>query len=41
MIETLYRHIDELAGVIPAAFLHGYDMEIARARMAGVDAGLI
>jgi starch phosphorylase len=37
LIETLYRHIDELADVIPIAFLPGYDMEIAGAMVAGVD----
>ena len=37
LIETLYRHIDALADVIPVVFLPGYDMEIARTMVAGVD----
>ena len=40
LIETLHRHIDELADVIPVAFLPGYDMEIAGAMVAGVDVWL-
>jgi len=40
LIETLHRHIVELADVIPAAFLPGYDMEIARIMVAGVDVWL-
>ena len=37
LIEELHRHIGELADVIPVAFLPGYDMEIARTMVAGVD----
>ncbi len=37
LIETLHRHIAELADVIPVAFLPDYDMEIARTMVAGVD----
>lgn len=40
LIETLHRHIGELADMIPVAFLPDYDMEIARAMVAGVDVWL-
>lgn len=40
LIETLHRHIGELADVIPVAFLPGYDMETARTMVAGVDVWL-
>jgi starch phosphorylase len=40
LIETLHRHIGELADSIPVAFLPDYDMETARTMVAGVDVWL-
>lgn len=40
LIEALHRHIGELAGEIPIIFLPDYDMETARAMVAGVDVWL-
>lgn len=37
LITTLHRHIQELAGDIPMAFIPDYDMEIARVMVSGVD----
>ena len=37
LIEVLHRYIRDLADVIPVAFLPGYDMELARTMVAGVD----
>lgn len=40
LIETLHRHIRELAGVIPMAYLPNYDMDVALDMVAGVDVWL-
>lgn len=40
LIETLHRHIRELDGIVNMAFLPGYDMDIARLMVAGVDVWL-
>jgi len=40
LIETLHRHIQELADVIPIVYLPDYDMDIARTLVAGVDVWL-
>jgi len=40
LIEALYRHISELDGLIRMVFLSGYDMDIARMMVAGVDVWL-
>ena len=40
LIETLHGHIAALAGSIPVAFVPNYDMQIARALVAGVDVWL-
>jgi starch phosphorylase len=37
LIETLHRHIQELAGIITIAYLPDYDMEIGLTMVAGVD----
>ncbi len=37
LIEKLHRHIHELDGIINMVFLPGYDMDIARIMVAGVD----
>jgi starch phosphorylase len=37
LIEALHGHIQQLAGVIPAAFLPNYDLELAQILVAGVD----
>ncbi len=40
LIKTLHRHIQELAGDIPMAYLPDYDMEIALKMVSGVDVWL-
>ena len=40
LIEVLHRHIGELVDAIPIVFLPDYDMDIARAMVAGVDVWL-
>ena len=40
LIETLHRHIAELAGAIPMTFLPDYDMDLAALLVAGVDVWL-
>jgi len=40
LIELLHHHIRELDGNINMVFLPGYDMEVARAMVAGVDVWL-
>ncbi|VAX26952.1 Glycogen phosphorylase, partial [hydrothermal vent metagenome] len=40
LIEKLHRHIHELEGIITMVFLPGYNMEIARLMVAGVDVWL-
>ncbi|NOZ52610.1 MAG: alpha-glucan family phosphorylase [Gammaproteobacteria bacterium] len=40
LIEMLHRHARELSGVIGMVFLPGYDMDIARLMVAGVDVWL-
>lgn len=40
LIELLHRHIRELDGIINMTFLPGYDMDIARSMVAGVDVWL-
>jgi len=37
LIETLHRHLHELAEVIPIVYLPDYDLDIAQAMVAGVD----
>jgi starch phosphorylase len=37
LIETFHRHLEHLAGVVPMAFLPGYDMTLAAAMVAGSD----
>ncbi|MGR9116071.1 MAG: alpha-glucan family phosphorylase [Gammaproteobacteria bacterium] len=37
LIRTLHRHIQELAGDIPMAFIPDYDMAIAQVMVSGVD----
>jgi len=40
LIEILHRHICELDGIVPMAFLPNYDMDMARSLVAGVDVWL-
>jgi starch phosphorylase len=40
LIELLHHHRHELEGLIPVAFVPNYDMAVARALVAGVDAWL-
>jgi starch phosphorylase len=40
LIETLHRHMGELDGIVPVAYLPNYDMEIALAMISGVDVWL-
>ncbi|MGE0116012.1 MAG: alpha-glucan family phosphorylase [Steroidobacteraceae bacterium] len=40
LIETLHRHMRELRDVIPIAFLPDYDLDMARAMVAGADVWL-
>jgi starch phosphorylase len=40
LIEALYGHMQELAGVIPIIYLQNYDMEIALTMVSGVDVWL-
>jgi starch phosphorylase len=40
LIERLYAHSRDLAGIVPIAFLPGYDMELAQHLVAGVDVWL-
>lgn len=40
LIELIHRHISELDGLINMTFLPGYDMDIARVMVAGVDVWL-
>jgi starch phosphorylase len=40
LIELIHRHISKLDGVINMTFLPGYDMDIARLMVAGVDVWL-
>ncbi|NOY63272.1 MAG: alpha-glucan family phosphorylase [Gammaproteobacteria bacterium] len=40
LIAALYRHVRELDGVVNMIFLPGYDMDIARLMVAGVDVWL-
>ena len=37
LIETFHRHIEHLAGVVPMAFLPGYNMKLAATMVAGSD----
>jgi starch phosphorylase len=39
-IEQIHRHIEELSGILPVAFLPNYDMELARYLVAGADVWL-
>lgn len=40
LIERLYAHSCDLAGIVPIVFLPGYDMELAQHLVAGVDVWL-
>ncbi|MFH1556296.1 MAG: alpha-glucan family phosphorylase [Pseudomonadota bacterium] len=37
LIESFHRHIERLAGVVPVAFLPGYDMKLGAAMVSGSD----
>lgn len=39
-IEQIHRHIEELSGIVPIAFLRNYEMELARHMVAGADVWL-
>jgi starch phosphorylase len=40
LIETLYRHVRELADIIPIAYLSNFDMDLALELVSGVDVWL-
>lgn len=40
LIEQLHRYADELAGIVPIAFLPNYNMDVARVLVSGVDVWL-
>ncbi len=40
LIESIYQHIEELADTVTIVFLPGYDMEMAKKLVAGVDVWL-
>jgi glycogen phosphorylase len=39
-IEALHRHVDALRGTVPVVFIPNYDMDVARAMVAGCDVWL-